>query len=93
MVRRYYGNGAEAGKAVFYLSPTLPREAQRILLQVIVNGEPYRNVTNQVLRTFSQPPYQVWWQLVPGEHRLWVSGLAADGSTINSPVTLFTVHD
>jgi hypothetical protein len=45
------------------------------------------------LITFAQPPYQVWWQLEPGEHRLWVTSLAADGNPITSPVTAFTVYD
>ena len=82
--------------AVFYLSSSLPREAQRILLQV-VNGEPYRHVTiwldDQELSTFSQPPYQVWWTLAPGEHQLRVTGLAADGTPISSPITHFTVNE
>lgn len=82
--------------AVFYLSSTLPLTAQRILVQM-VNGEHYRDVTVWLdgwpLTTFYQPPYQVWWQLEPGQHQLVVTGLTADNNLVSSAVTIFTVHE
>ncbi|MCI0398582.1 MAG: penicillin-binding protein, partial [Chloroflexi bacterium] len=81
--------------AVFYLSTSLPPEAQRILLQV-VSGEHYQDVTvwldGRPLAGFSQPPYEVWWQLELGEHQLYVTGLAANGEMAASPITVFTVQ-
>lgn len=81
--------------AVFYLSPALPPEAQRILLQV-AGGESYGEVTvwldGRPLAVFKQPPYQLWWQLEIGEHRLHLSGLARNGERVTGPVTAFTVR-
>jgi hypothetical protein len=86
-------------KAVFYLSPDLPPEAQRIPVQV-VTGPAIEQVTlwldGQVLATFDgqagQPPYRVWWQLTAGEHELQVMGVAADGAAVTGPITRLTVH-
>jgi membrane peptidoglycan carboxypeptidase len=81
--------------AVFYLSSALPPEAQRILLQV-AGGEPYGQVTvwldERPLAVISEPPYQLWWQLEPGEHQLYLSGVAAGGQRVTGPITAFTVR-
>jgi hypothetical protein len=43
--------------------------------------------------TFTEPPYEFWWQLEPGEHQFSVTGLAADSSTVSGPVTSFVVWE
>jgi membrane carboxypeptidase/penicillin-binding protein PbpC len=82
--------------AVFYLSTTIPPEAQRILVKV-VSGENYGQLTlwldGRLLTTFTEPPYEFWWQLEPGEHQFSVTGLAADGSTVSGPVISFVVRE
>ena len=81
--------------AIFYLSPALPLEAQRILLQV-AGGENHGRVTlwldGSQLSTFTQPPYEFWWQLAPGQHQLSVTALAANGATVTGQATSFTVR-
>jgi membrane carboxypeptidase/penicillin-binding protein PbpC len=81
--------------AVFYLSTAITPEAQRILLKVVSDGN-YGPLTlwldGQTLTTFSLPPYELWWQLEPGEHYLSVTATAADGTTIMGPTMPFTVH-
>jgi penicillin-binding protein 1C len=81
--------------AVFYLAAALPPEAQRILIKV-VGGENYGQLTlwldGRPLTTFTQPPYDFWWQLEPGEHTISVTALAPDGSAVSGPNVLFMVH-
>jgi penicillin-binding protein 1C len=81
--------------AVFYLSPALPAEAQRILVQV-AGGEYYQEATiwldGRPLAVLDHPPYQAWWQLEPGQWRLAVTGLTADGETVAGTTIPISVH-
>ncbi|MFZ0545355.1 MAG: hypothetical protein WAM60_07950, partial [Candidatus Promineifilaceae bacterium] len=80
--------------AVFYISPTMPPESQRILLRVI-SDETYGPLTlwldGRPLTTFNEPPYELWWQLEVGIHDLKVTAETAEGTILTGPITSFTV--
>jgi penicillin-binding protein 1C len=84
--------------AIFYLSPDLPPEAQRILLQVLVDS----NLVEVTLLLDGRPLAQLdgtsgplltaWWQLEAGSHELEVRGLTAGGQTEEGAGLRFTVY-
>ncbi len=42
-----------------------------------------------LLQTFSNPPYQAWWTLSPGQHQFWAEGITANGeSTASGHITI-----
>ena len=84
--------------AHYRLRAGLPREAQRIevaarpgdgvaLTQVtlLADGEP--------LATLVEPPYHVWWPLVPGEHEFQAVGVDFEGRELISAPVRITVSE
>lgn len=80
--------------ALYRLSPLLDREAQRILLQVAgpttLLQVVFRVDGAEVARR-NAPPFQAWWPLTPGVHRVWAEAVLTDGQVVTSPVVTFTV--
>jgi hypothetical protein len=83
--------------AIFYLSSDLPPEAQRILLQVVVdsslvevtillNGRPLAQFDGT-----AGPLLTTWWQLEAGEHELALRGVTVGGQIEESQPRQFTV--
>jgi len=82
----------------YRLSAALPPQNQRILIQAQPGGQAsFARVTlyldDEPLATFEQPPYQLWWPLQPGVHRVHAVGETSDGQAVSSQPILFTVVD
>jgi len=82
----------------YRISDALPPQDQRILLQAQTGGQAsFVRVTlyldDEPLATFDQPPYQLWWPLQSGVHRVHAVGETSDGQTISSEPILFNVVD
>ena len=78
--------------AIYRLSPTIPLNNQQIPFEAATR-DPMQTITfwldDAPLITQTAPPYKIWWQLVEGEHRLWVEGISADGSQFaTAPITI-----
>ncbi len=69
--------------------------AQQILVEAVA-GQDLVEVTlwadDRLLATFTDRPFQTWWQLTPGEHRFRAAGRTADGTRIATPDVWITVH-
>jgi membrane carboxypeptidase/penicillin-binding protein PbpC len=73
----------------YRLSSALPVEDQRILVKARPSGGTSfvrvgLYVDDQPLAVFDDPPYQLWWPLQIGEHRIYAVGEQSDGSEIVS---------
>lgn len=81
---------------IYRLSPTLPLSAQRVQMEAVTSAN-WQEVSlwldNGRLATFTTPPYQAWWTLVPGRHTAWVEGVSANGETVRSAEVTFLVND
>jgi penicillin-binding protein 1C len=80
----------------YRISPSLPREDQRILIEARPGGEAFmRQVTvyvdDEPLQTFVDPPYQLWWVLQPGEHRIRAVGRDGAGQVVASEAITLVV--
>ena len=80
--------------SIFHLSPGFAAEAQRLRLEA--TGQPgLGKVTFWVdgvqVASLVSAPYQTWWTLIPGEHRVWAEALTPQGDKLTSPVVVFTV--
>ncbi|NOH02348.1 MAG: hypothetical protein HND47_10555 [Chloroflexi bacterium] len=65
----------------------IERAAQQIQIRAV--GEAgISNVTlwmdGAMLASFSAPPYETWWMLAEGEHRIWFEGVSVSGERIKS---------
>ena len=81
--------------STYRITADTPLEIQRIRLAVI--GVPgISQVTFLMdgipLETISNPPFDTWWVLSPGEHRVWAEAITVDGSQLTSPVVYFFVR-
>jgi 1A family penicillin-binding protein len=81
--------------SIFHLSPEFASDAQRI--QLVAVGQPgLSNVTLWVdgvqVARLESAPYQTWWTLTPGEHRIWAEAFTPEGKKLTSPIILFTVN-
>jgi membrane carboxypeptidase/penicillin-binding protein PbpC len=84
---------------VYRLSPNLPVERQQIRLAVVARRPlaqvtlllDDRPVTISNRSTLTTPPYELFWTLRPGKHRLIAVGLTADGRTVSSEPVEFEV--
>ncbi len=82
----------------YRLSAALPPQDQRILVKARPGGQAsFARVTlyldDEPLVTFVQPPYQLWWPLQPGPHRVHAVGETPDGQTVSSEPIVFIVVD
>jgi hypothetical protein len=73
----------------YRLSSALPQEDQRIMIEARPGaGASFARVTlflgEEPLGSFAQAPYRLWWQLQPGEHRIYAVGETADGQEVVS---------
>jgi membrane carboxypeptidase/penicillin-binding protein PbpC len=84
-----------ADATTYRITPNLDLSAQQILLSALVNAR-IQNITfyadGVALGTASALPYEMWWQLSPGEHRFWVEGMTVDGEVIKSNVVTIIVE-
>jgi 1A family penicillin-binding protein len=75
--------------AIYRLDPTLPRDAQRIVVSVRPEvGNSLERVTllvdGQSLAEFGAPPFQARWQLEAGRHLFSAEGVDASGKLLKS---------
>ena len=80
---------------LFRISPALPLETQQLRLAAVADPT-IRQVTfwldETPLATMTTPPFETWWPLTPGVHRLWAEGREADGRTVRTADVSFTVR-
>ena len=80
--------------SVYRISPSVPAAYQSIRVAARpADGVELAEVTlyadGEELATLADPPYQVFWRLVPGEHAFWAEGIDASGRFLQSvPVTV-----
>ncbi|MFZ6031310.1 MAG: penicillin-binding protein 1C [Chloroflexota bacterium] len=80
---------------IYRVTASLPAESQRIHIQVS-GATALREVSlwldGQVLATLDGPPYELWWPLSAGEHRLWATAKnETTQALITSPTITFEV--
>ncbi len=81
---------------VFALSPGVPLDRQRIMLEARGGSDVVKltiYLDGAPLATFAGPPYRAFWQLAPGQHRAFVEVEDRQGKTWRSAVTEFAVFD
>ncbi len=81
---------------VFRLTPLLPVEAQRIRLRVAVPADTMQVtywLDDAPLITIEQAPFDHWWTLQPGEHRLYAVITRRDGTTLSTNAVPFRVTE
>jgi len=78
----------------YRVDPAFDPSAQKILIEVAA-GVGIEEITiwadGVPLATLTDPPYQAWWQLMPGEHRFWATGKLVNGETVTSQVVVINV--
>lgn len=78
----------------YRMDPNFDLTAQQIQIEV-ATGQGISQITIWVdgilFTTLSSPPYQAWWTLSAGEHRIWAVGMDAGGGTVKSAVVLINV--
>ncbi|MCB9112685.1 MAG: penicillin-binding protein 1C [Anaerolineales bacterium] len=83
-----------APNSTYVLFSKMDANAQQIPIRVIA-GDDLSQITlwmdNTVLAAFFQPPFETWWALTIGEHRIWAEAVDANGTTIKSPEISITV--
>ncbi len=81
-------------ESVFVFSPGLSPAEQQIALRAS-SSITLRQLTfvldGHSLPALSAPPWETWWTLQPGEHRLYVQGNGQDGTTYRSDEIHFLV--
>jgi membrane carboxypeptidase/penicillin-binding protein PbpC len=81
----------------YRLSPALPPKDQRIMIEARPGGQAsFDQVTlyvdDEPLGSFTQPPYRLWWPLLPGEHQIYAVGQTSAGKEVTSEaITLIVV--
>jgi hypothetical protein len=79
---------------IFNISPRLPITSQQITFSA-VSGAAMREVSfvlnGEVVATLTEPPYQYFWQLVPGQYELEVIGVTANGERVSGEAVRFEV--
>ena len=81
----------------YRISGALPVEDQRIMIEARPGGQGSFvqvsiYVDDEPLESFARPPYRLWWQLQPGEHRIHAVGDTADGNETVSEVISVIVN-
>ena len=81
--------------SVYLFSTGFEVGAQRIPIEA-VGGESLVEVElfldGELLASLSAPPYQTWWPLAVGEHRVWAEGVLQSGERVTSEVITFKVE-
>lgn len=81
---------------IYRLSPTLPTAAQQAPLTALAPMDVVEVtfwLDDAPLATLTTPPYELWWTLTPGAHRVWVEGVWGDGRVARSEPVPFVVRD
>lgn len=82
--------------SMYRLDPSFDASAQKLLIEAVA-GTGITQVTIWVdgapLAVLPSSPYRAWWQLSPGEHRFWVTGVTVNGETVASEVIVATVSN
>ena len=82
-------------QTTYRIDPTFDASAQKILIEAVA-GAGITEVTIWVdgvaLASLSRSPWQAWWQLTPGEHQFWATGLTADGEMVTSEVIIVSIN-
>jgi membrane carboxypeptidase/penicillin-binding protein PbpC len=80
----------------FYKAKYFDSQAQRIRLEAITGMELDKLsfwVDGKQIVYLESSPYQVWWTLEIGEHRVWAEATSPEGEKLVSPVVTFTVYE
>ncbi len=79
---------------IFNISPRLPIESQQIAFSA-VSGVTMKEVSfvlnGKVEATLTEPPYQYFWTLAPGQYTLEVVGVTASGERVSGGAVRFEV--
>jgi membrane carboxypeptidase/penicillin-binding protein PbpC len=79
---------------IYRISPRLPLDRQRVPLRVAAAG-PLREVTyyldDALLETVAAAPFEAWWAITPGAHRLRAEARLATGEVVASETIEFSV--
>lgn len=80
---------------VFQLTHFTPYENQRIRLSVATPSNTQSVsywLDGEKIRTLENPPFELWWNLRPGQHELYATASTHDGQTLTSSVIPFRVN-
>ena len=81
---------------LYRISSSLPLTAQKLRFEAI-GGVNFNHITlwldNEPLATLTEPPFETWWPLSPGQHTAWAVGLDSHGAQITSTVITFEVRE
>jgi len=81
--------------SAYLFSTGFESSAQRIPIEA-VGGESLVKVDlyldGELFASLSAPPYQAWWPLAVGEHRVWAEGVLQSGERVTSEVITFKVE-
>jgi hypothetical protein len=85
-----------ASLSIFRLAADVPVESQQIHVEAI--GKPGLSsvvffMDGKILGEFDSPPYETWWQLSPGTHKVWAEARNPSGEKTASPVVTFQVKE
>jgi penicillin-binding protein 1C len=85
-----------AGGSLYLLATGFASNAQRILIEAIA-APGVQQVSlwldGSQVASFSSAPYQFWWTLAAGEHRIWAQAVLSDGRQIKSDEVSFVVKN
>jgi hypothetical protein len=78
----------------YRMDPDFDASAQQLPIKAAV-GQGISQITIWVdgnqFTALPSPPYEVWWSLSAGDHRVWAQGVNANGELIKSEVVTITV--
>jgi membrane carboxypeptidase/penicillin-binding protein PbpC len=80
---------------VFQLTNNIPLEDQRIRLRAAIPSDAESVsywLDGELLATSRHRPFEVWWQLLPGEHTMHATATLSDNQTIRSEPVEFMVR-
>jgi penicillin-binding protein 1C len=80
----------------YRIDPDFDAAAQQLQIEVAAGGRTSQItiwIDGTLLTTLSSPPYETWWSLSAGEHRIWAEGVNANGETVKSEEIIITVLD
>ncbi len=80
---------------IYTISPRLPLASQQIVFSA-VSANAMKEVSfvldGAAVATLTEPPYQFFWQLAPGRHRLEAVGATVGGEEVRSEAVMFTAN-
>ena len=82
--------------SIYRLSPAVGPDAQRIVIEAVGEGELGEValwIDGQLLVSFDQAPYRLWWPLTVGTHEAWAEAVRKDGGKVTSERVVFSVEE